>query len=372
MSEGGGGGLGRVLILLFFLAALCGITGLAAAMMLWPASSGVGGPVATPPVAVGPAPVAVAPGTPPAHVGAAVARIRQRGVLRVGMDTGEPPYTGTPPMYFPNAAGEPDGFDVVLARRLQAALGAGELKVVHAKYSGLEDLLADPAEKVDVVISGYSATDAPALAFSKPYLEYGLCLVVPTSSKVKTTADLFGKKIGIFDDDAAAEDVQKLVKGYTELVRLEDGYWDALVNGRFDAFLYDYPYTAAELNAWYRANPSRSGSVRIAQYNLTDSEYAVGVRAADADLLAVVNDTIDAWRASDDYAAAVKTYLKGGLAVEPPKEARVHVVAAGESLSLIAGRELGDVAKWEVLWKLNQDRFPNPHLIDVGDRVVLP
>ena len=44
MSEGGGGGgVVRVLILLGFLAALCGIVGLAATMMLWPASSGVGG-----------------------------------------------------------------------------------------------------------------------------------------------------------------------------------------------------------------------------------------------------------------------------------------------------------------------------------------
>ena len=48
--------------------------------------------------------------------------------------------------------------------------------------------------------------------------QFGLCLVVPAKSKVKTTQDLFGKAIGIFDDDAAAEDVQKLVKGYTKMM----------------------------------------------------------------------------------------------------------------------------------------------------------
>jgi ABC-type amino acid transport substrate-binding protein len=372
MSDGGGSNLGRGCLLLLFLAGVVGVVGVAAGMLLFaPVSGPAPGPVVEAPV------VQVAPGVGPstgpvaAPAGGAVAAIRARGVLRVGMDTGEPPFTGTPPMYFPNARGEPDGFDVALARRLQQAVGAGDLKVVHAKYSGLEDL-ARSADDVDVVISGYAATDGAGLAFSEPYFEYGLCLVVSSRSKIRTTQDLFGKKIGIFDDDAAAEEVAGLVKGYTDLVRLEDGYWDQLAEGRFDAFLYDYPYTVAELNQWYKANPSRQGSLRIAQYNLTDSSYVVMLRAADADLLDVVNRTIREWRASPDYAEAVRTYLKGGLAVEPPKGAKVHVVKPGETLSIIAAAELGSVEKWPALWEKNRDRFPNPHLIDVGDEVVLP
>ena len=190
---------------------------------------------------------------------------------------------------------------------------------------------------------------------------------------MRTTADLFGKKIGIFDDDAAAEEVQKLVKGYTELVRMEDGYWDALVNGRFDAFLYDYPYASAELRNWTTQNPSRKGSVRIAQYNLTDSSYAVGVREGDRDLLAAANTAIEQWKASPAYAETVRSFLKGGEPVAPTdSNARVVVVQAGDTLSLIAQRELGDVGKWPVLWEKNRSRFPNPHLIDVGDKVELP
>jgi ABC-type amino acid transport substrate-binding protein len=315
----------------------------------------------------------VAPSADPASTpaGAAVARIRQRGVLLVGMDSGEPPFTGTPPMYFPNARGEPDGFDTALARVIAARAGVKDLKVVHAKYSGLEDLLLAP-DQVDLMISGYTPTETSGITFSEPYLEYGLCLVVPATSKVRTTADLFGKRVGTFDDDAAVEEVQRLVKGYTDLVRLEDGYWDQLAAGRFDAFLYDYPYTAAELNQWMTANPSRKGSLRIAQYNLTDSTYAVGVRTGDADLLALVNEAIRSWRASDDYATAVKTYLKSGFAVEPTKGARVHVVVAGDTLSGVAAQELGSKDQWTRLWELNRDRFPNPHLIEVGDQIVLP
>jgi ABC-type amino acid transport substrate-binding protein len=182
-----------------------------------------------------------------------------------------------------------------------------------------------------------------------------------------------GETIGIFDDDAAADEVQKLVKGYTGLVRLEDGYWDQLVEGRFAGFFYDYPYAAAEIAQWYKQNPSRKGTLRIAQYNLTDSTYAVGVREGEPDLLAAVNAAIDEWRGSSAYGDAIKQYLKGGEAVEAPKDAgKVVVVQKGDTLSLIAQRELGSVDRWPELWEKNASRFPNPHLIDVGDEVVIP
>ena len=314
----------------------------------------------------------VATATPSAPAGAALARIRTSGRLRVGMDTGEPAMSGTPPMFFVDAQGGRDGFDYAVARRLADALGARDVELVHAKYSALEEQLLAP-DTVDVLISGYSPTDTAGIAWSHPYLEYGLCLVVPAASKIATTNDLFGKKIGIFDDDAAAEEVQHLVKGYTELVRMEDGYWDALLAGRFDAFLYDYPYTVAELNQYQAAHPDKQGAFRIAQYNLTDSTYAVGVRAGETDLLAAVNAAIDAWRASDDYGTTIKRYLKGGLATAvTDTKARRVTVKKGDTLSGIAQRELGDTNRWKELWKLNQSRFPNPHLIEVGDEVILP
>jgi ABC-type amino acid transport substrate-binding protein len=308
-----------------------------------------------------------------AAAGPAVQAIVSRGVLRVAMDTGEPPWTGTPPMFQMGADGTPDGFDHVLARRIATALGVGEVKVVHVKYSGLEDALRDPGQGVDLVISGFTPYEAEGIAWSEPYLEYGLCLVVPAGSPVQTTADLFGKKVGIFDDDAAAEEVGRLVKGYTELVRLEDGYWDQLQSGRFAAFLYDYPYAVAEIRAWYAQNPSREGALRIAQYNLTDSTYAVAMRADAPDLLAAVNGAIAEWRASDAYAEAVRAWLKGGEGLPAPKDqGRVVRVQAGDTLSGIAKRELGSVDRWKEIWAKNQERFPNPHLIEPGDEVVLP
>lgn len=328
------------------------------------ASTAVAAPQAPAPPAASPAPGAAGP---------AVAALRARGVLRVGMDTGEPPWTGTPPMYFPDDAGNPDGFDYGLAKVLAKGLGVPEVRVVHAKYSELPERLA--AGDFDLLVSGYAATPTPGIAWSDPYLEYGLCLVVPAASPVKTVVDLFGKPVGIFDDDAAAEEVRRLVRGYTELVRLEDGYWDQLLAGRFAGFLYDYPYAVAEISAFYRQNPHRRGAFRIAQYNLTDSAYVVGVRAAEADLLGDVNRLVREWRATDDYGAAIRRHLSGGEAVVAaarPAGVKSVQVVAGDTLSLIARRELGDVARWPEIWEKNKARFPNPHLIAPGDEVILP
>jgi len=314
--------------------------------------------------------VTPAPAAAPVVAGG-IKAIQKAGEIKVGMDTGEPPWTGTPPMYFPNEKGDADGFDYMVASQIATSLGV-KVRVVHGKYAELPGMLTSGA--VDLIISGYSPSSEPGIAWSNAYLEYGLCLIVSKDSPVKSTNDLFGKAVGIFDDDAAAAEVQKLVKGYSELVRLQDGYWDQLLNGKFAGFIYDYPYTIAEINAFYKANPHRAGSLRIVQYNLSDSTYAVGVRTSDADLLGQVNTTLQAFRASDAYGAAIKKYLSGGLAVQAPTKAgqKVYKVKAGDTLSIIAQQQLGGSDKWQDLWKLNKDRFPNPHLIEVGDTVLLP
>lgn len=370
-------GIGKGCILVVFLGAVLLMIGVAAVAIPYMAMAPREVEVAPVVVTAEPAPApevgstADVPAVDRSAAGPAVARIVARKTLLVGMDTGEPAWTGTPPMYFPNNRGEPDGFDMALANEIARSLGV-EVKIIHGRYSELEGLLVDPSPKIDLLISGFVPTDTEGIVWSQPYLEFGLCLIVSSKSKIKTTKDLFGMSIGIFDDDAAAAEVSKLVKGYTELVRLEDGYWDQLVNGRFDAFIYDYPYAVAEIAHWYGQNPSRKGSLRIAQYNLTDSSYASGARATEPDLLRVVNETITTWRASESYTAAIRRYLQGGEAVAAPAVGKFVVVAQGETLSLIAARELGSVDRWPELWELNQSRFPNPHLIDVGDQVQLP
>lgn len=319
---------------------------------------------------------ATAPGDAPAVAtpvgsGKTLEHIRERGELVVVMDTGTPAWVGSPPMYFPNADGQPDGFDYKLANVIAASVGAPKVKIVHRLYDEFEGALTG-SEDYDMVIGGYTPYPAPGIAWSDPYLEYGLCLVVKADAPIQTTADLAGKVVAIYPDEAAEREANRLVKGYKKLTRVDSGYWDLLVSGQVDGFLYDYPFTVAEILTWYQQNPHRTGSLRIAQYNLTDSTYAVAVRKTDVDLLAAVNQAIAAWRASDDYSASIRKYLSSGDLPESAAPTAGYKVAPGDTLATIAAASLGNGERWSEIWTLNRDRFPNPNLIEVGDVLIMP
>ncbi|MDB5098453.1 MAG: hypothetical protein JWM80_2874 [Cyanobacteria bacterium RYN_339] len=57
---------------------------------------------------------------------------------------------------------------------------------------------------------------------------------------------------------------------------------------------------------------------------------------------------------------------------EEEEEARTYTVKAGDSLSLIAQRELGDADRWGEIHELNVDEVPNPNLIHPGQVLYLP
>lgn len=334
-----------------------------------------GGGTSPPPVAPPAAPEAAPEAAPVAAAasGPALDRIRQRGALVVAMDLGEAG-AGTPPMYVPGPDGKPDGFDYAVARWVASAVGVPEVRLMHGAYSQLPEMLR-ASKEVDVVISGYAPSDLPGIIWSDSYLNYGLALVVTKDSPVHTVDDLRGRDIGMFADPAAREEVDALVKGYTALVQMEDGYWDALVAGKFAGFLYDYPYAVAEIEAWYRAHPAQRGALKFAQYNLNDMHYAVAVRDSEPELLSAVNDGVSRFYESDEYAATIRRFLSGGTTIAAPAvpaTGRSVVVKSGDTLSLIAKRELGDPSKWTAIWEANRSRLASPHLIEPGDTLILP
>jgi nucleoid-associated protein YgaU len=52
--------------------------------------------------------------------------------------------------------------------------------------------------------------------------------------------------------------------------------------------------------------------------------------------------------------------------------ARTYTVKAGDSLSKIAQRELGDGTKWRAIYEANRDTVKNPDLIHPGQVLNLP
>lgn len=55
-----------------------------------------------------------------------------------------------------------------------------------------------------------------------------------------------------------------------------------------------------------------------------------------------------------------------------PTAAETYTVKAGDSLSKIARRELGDAEKWHAIFEANRDQIDDPDLIHPGQVLKLP
>ena len=125
-------------------------------------------------------------------------RIKQSGVMRVGMEP------DAPPLHFLNDKKQEDGFDFRLAGKVAEAIGARRIEVVEADYEDLPGKLRNG--DIDVIMAGYVPDPTvEGVVWSNGYLDFGLCMVVHESmaSTYKSPSDLAGKRVAIYDDPAA-------------------------------------------------------------------------------------------------------------------------------------------------------------------------
>jgi nucleoid-associated protein YgaU len=79
--------------------------------------------------------------------------------------------------------------------------------------------------------------------------------------------------------------------------------------------------------------------------------------------------------AADDTTGAKADFSDvtgGSSSTAPAAGTRTVTVKAGDSLSKIAKRELGDGAKWHAIFEANRDTIKDPDLIHPGDVLTIP
>ena len=296
--------------------------------------------------------------TPPANAapatgGGVLARAKSEGTLRVGMEP------DAPPLHYLNDRRQEEGFDFRVANEIAQSLGVPRVQIVEADYEDLPDLVRDG--KVDLLMGGYVPDPSiEGIEWSQGYLDFGLCMIVAEgmASQIKEPADLAGKTVAIYDDPAAERWVKDNIPRATiRKFSGDDGWFEAVEQGQASALIYDYPFAATEIKEHPRTV--------IVRHNLNQSKYAVGVPARNYDLIYEVNKAIESLKASDRYAALMKEYLTSESEVftKPIAGRRTYTVKAGDTLSVIAQRELGNTMRWEEIWKLNTERVANPNLI---------
>ena len=117
----------------------------------------------------------------------------------------------------------------------------------------------------------------------------------------------------------------------------------ALEDDKMDAVIYDYPFANREIQRC-------QGKVKMVAFNLNTLAYSIGMPENNFDMLQAANTAIAGILPTAEYKELIKKYMgfdKKDVIVTPiAQNAKKYIVKVGESLSLIAKNELGDVSKW--------------------------
>ena len=207
--------------------------------------------------------------------------IQTRKKLLVAIDLSVPPFGMT------DAAMQPQGSDVDVARALAKDMGV-ELKIVEV--SGPNRIPFLMTSKADIVISSFSVTAerAKVVAFSTPYSVNQLVVGAPKSLAITKMDDLIGKRIAVVRGNLQDLELTKSAPKGATLVRYEDDATanTALIAGQVDAIAT--PSTTVQTLA--TRMPAKNLEIK---FIVKVQPLAIGMRKNDTELANWVNAWVE-------------------------------------------------------------------------------
>jgi ABC-type amino acid transport substrate-binding protein len=230
-------------------------------------------------------------------------RVRETGVLRVGMDAGFPPFESVA------ADGTLVGLDVDLARELGRRLGIEVQFVANLSYDGLYDALA--ADRVDVVISALVVNPARMgdFAYSAPYFDAGQVLVARSpASGGAGMADLSGRTLAVEFGTQGDLEARKWGRRLPDLTvvpyQTAAEALAAVASAEADAALVDHVSALAAIRT--------EGELIVVGEPVVEEPYAVAVRKKGQHLLRAINEALAGMEADGTLEALIVEWLEGG------------------------------------------------------------
>ncbi|GAB4083841.1 glutamate ABC transporter substrate-binding protein [Myceligenerans cantabricum] len=242
--------------------------------------------------------------------GSTMAKIRERGALRVGISadtlrmSARDPFTGTI-----------EGFDIDVARAIAKAIFGDPGKVTFRVITSAqrEQVLQD--HDVDVVVRTFTITCQrwQHVAFSAEYYHAGQKLLVPTSSDVRSVADLDGQRVCASQETTSLallktwENVEPVVAAtHTQCLAM-------FQRGRADALTGDDTVLAGFA--------AQDPYAKVVGEALSDEPYGVGIPADQVDMVRYVNAVLAQRVAGKGWRESYDRWLSDalGAAPVPPK-----------------------------------------------------
>ncbi|WP_246148683.1 glutamate ABC transporter substrate-binding protein [Nonomuraea turkmeniaca] len=232
--------------------------------------------------------------------GSTMARIRDRGVLIVGIKFDQPMFGYKDP-----ATGRISGFDAEMARLVAKDLTGSERNIRFVETVSRERENFISGQVVDLVIATYSITRARSqlVSFTDPYYNAGQDLLVRAAdTRINGVEDLAGKTVCTAKGSTSADRMHNEVSG--EILAVVDGYSEcvpALLAGRVDAISTDDTILLGLRDQ--HANPS---ALRLVGKPFGKEPYGMGIRKQDTVFRDYLNGLIARWLADGQWDRAYR------------------------------------------------------------------
>lgn len=178
----------------------------------------------------------------------ALAKIKKRGYVRVGV------FSDKPPFGYVDKEGKNQGYDIYFAKRIAKDLLGDESKVKFELVEAASRVEVLVSDKVDITLANFTKTPerARVVDFALPYMKVSLGVVSPDSAVIKSVDELKGKKL-IVNKGTTADAYFTKNHPDIELVKYDQNTetFAALVDKRGVALAHDN----ALLFAWAKENP---------------------------------------------------------------------------------------------------------------------
>lgn len=238
----------------------------------------------------------------PAQAGR-IEEIKARGYVRVGVSL------GGEPIGFRDERSEPVGYDVDVARQLAQRLG---VRVRFSDVSGDARISMLRSGQLDLVVANVSITEqrARVVDFSMPYNAAGLRVITQKAERIKSLADLNGKRVVVGRGTTASAFLRKAAP-QAEFIYADNFSPDGvllLLQRRADAGIEDsslLDYMASKYEQ-FDTLPELYGNAPI----------GIAMAKGDPALLKLVNGFVADYISSGAYAANYRKWW--GSKVTPP------------------------------------------------------
>ena len=234
------------------------------------------------------------------EAGTRMAELAKAGKLRVGTKFDQPLFGQK------GLSGDPEGFDVEIAKIIAAKLGiaADDIEFVESVSANREPFLEQG--RVDLVVATYTINDKrdKIVDFAGPYFLAGQDILVAKGNPKGITGPetLKGKKTCSVSGSTPAATMQEKYKLTTSELVLFDAYTkcrDALSNGQVDAVTTDNVI----LSGYVSGDPEK---FELLGKTFTEEPYGIGIPEGQEEFCDFINDTLKEAAEDGSYEEAFK------------------------------------------------------------------